>query len=98
MEFERYSVHVSPDSPGTTIKRTARLETGRVMTTAMFVKDSKTELFAPLFARRCPDMKNPHYDSKPRPRDTIISTGEFDPAKGALTYVLFVAHAGRSLP
>jgi len=97
-ESERYSVHMSPQSTGTTLKRTVTLADGRAITSVYFVKDSKNSLLSHLYTKACPILSN-RYDLRIREKDALVKIGAF--SRGDFTTFIFtvlVGDATRTFP
>ncbi|MDR6625168.1 hypothetical protein [Caulobacter segnis] len=95
---QRLSVHYSPNSHGTLIKRTAVLGNRDVITNTTFVKDSKQVLLAPLWTKICPELID-RYAPKVRSKDKIVDIGRFRKDHACtLVYTAVVGEAGRTWP
>jgi len=89
---EHLSVHLSANSPGTTIKRTCTLQNGRVMTYSSFVSDSKAALLWPLYSARAPRFTKSNL--RKRARDRIVTITRFHHRSATLVYSIFVSSRG----
>lgn len=99
VERHKLSVHVSPDSPGTTITREFILADKRRLTSAQFIKDSKESLFCVVYSMLMPDLSDGHYRSRPRARDPVVRIGKFLPTDSTtLIYHIVVARHGDLMP
>lgn len=96
---QRYSIHYTPNnSSENSIKHTLRLEDGRRFShvqTTRAIKNNGT--FAPLFIRRCTDLRNPRY----RPNsetNSITNIGQYNPSKSMLFYMVLVSNENILFP
>lgn len=89
---EHLSVHLSPNSPGTTIKRTCALQNGRVMTYSSFVSDSKAALLWPLYSATTPRFAKGNL--RKRAKDRIVTITRFNHRSATLVYSIFVSSRG----
>ncbi len=100
---QRFSVHVSPKSPGHTVKQTLRTARGQITTSALVMPRSltarsaggiilkpKSQFCWPIFMVRPPSLENERYLSKPKPADRRISIGSFSPKLANLVYMVIV--------
>jgi hypothetical protein len=95
----KFSIHVSPSSPGTTISRALLLANGRTNTSAQFIKDSKESLFCLIFGTLSPDLGLDRYLAQPRARDRVIRIGTFHKSDLAtLIYHIVVCDHQNALP
>lgn len=72
---QKFSIHVSPLSPGTTIKFHMRLSNGSNHTTALFVHGPKNRLISHVFSRAWGDVSNEKWDHAPKNKDDVINIG-----------------------
>lgn len=97
----RFSVHVSPKSPGHTIKQTLRSERGARTTSALILPRRgararpsgiiipPSDIFCwPLFAMRTSDLSAPRYESHPKLQDRLVELPSYDPSRLSLIYML----------
>jgi hypothetical protein len=89
----RISVHPSPASPGTLIKRHKILIDGTAITNALFIKDSKVNLLAHLCTKACPVFTD-RYDCRPRERDQVVTLGRCK-SSDACTFVYAILVGNR---
>lgn len=97
---EKFSIHVTPTSPGTIIKKTTRLQgqTKVRETKASFVKDSKKSLLWFFYGRGCTSMRAPFYYPKFPADDTVVCIAPYVPADHTLLYILVAQRAGEVAP
>lgn len=93
LKEEHLSVHMSPASPGTTIKQTVRFENGSHVTYSSFVEDSKTQLLWPLFSATAPRFTKTNVTRK-RARDRQVTFARYHPRSATLVYSVFVSSSG----
>lgn len=93
---EHLSVHLSPQSAGTTMKRTCTLKNGRQMTYSSFVSDSKTALLWPLFSATAPLFTRGNL--RRGSRDRIVTITRFHHRSATLFYTVFVSSCGFEHP
>lgn len=87
---DRWSIHCSPNSTGTTLKHTFRLDQDRIVENAAFIEDSKENLLYPIYIRRCSRFLGSHYDCKSIGKgDTVLE--QYDPDKWTMYLTLLVA-------
>jgi hypothetical protein len=73
---QRLSVHCSPGSPGTTIKRHNVLANLTAITNAAFIRDSKETLLAALWTKAGPELIE-RYALRAKRKDRLINIGQF---------------------
>jgi hypothetical protein len=95
---ERFTVHPSDESSGTTIKRTAPLADGRHLTTAAFVEGPKDQLFVPLWAQYAPKLDLQRYECTPRSKDTVHVLADYNETGSTLLYFVFATSKTRVAP
>lgn len=93
IEHEKFTVHLSPSSHGTTVTKT--VEGDMKLRAASFVKNSKERLFWVLHGRACPDLTDKRYRKKPSKSDEIITvSASLDDAR-SFSYFIVVQLAGQ---
>lgn len=89
---ERFSVHVSPNSPrGHTVTNTLDLAGGRRISRRVFVNYETGPFLWPLCARRMARPSDPHFAARPHTRDTVYDLGSFDPTVNNLIFFIIVS-------
>lgn len=96
---DKFSIHVSPESPGTTITRKVLLANGRTISSAQFINDSKSSLFCLMYSALSPELGGTRYVAKPRPRDATVRVGAFHRHDMAtLIYHIVVCDLEQTIP
>ena len=93
VEELRMSIHVSPNSPGTTIVQHVRLANSYSRIYA-FVTPRDRQLTWLLFAALCQDLSAAHYETQSRQSDATVSLGAYRPRFSALIYFVVLTSAG----
>jgi hypothetical protein len=92
---QRYSIHPSKESANfNTITHTLRLVTGQTIPSRQVTDAIKTKTFAPVYARRCPDLSEARYIAK-RQAATTISLGSYDPKRFTLLHAVCVGSSAK---
>lgn len=89
---QRYSVHATRDSPHkiNEIKQTFRVEGGGIVETVLDARGPKQDMIQMIFGRLCPYLSPERYDFESRPRDSIVSLGQFNSARRTLVYAVLI--------
>jgi hypothetical protein len=97
IQEQRYSIHSTPKSKDINeIVAHAVLKDGRdLKRTLRTFAIKKTAKFAFVFGRCFPDLTFPSFDYSPKPGETVINLGQYDPAKFTMFAALFVSAAAR---
>lgn len=98
--YQRYSVHVSPNSspPSHLLKHSLLLADGREITSTQLRYKEPYDFRAPLYAHVTHSLEPEKYISKPRSRDTTIRIYDGDIGKLTLFYAVSVTATGASFP
>jgi hypothetical protein len=95
---DRFSVHASSKSTGTLIKKSVVFESGKKVTLAQFVHNSKDNLLAPVYIK-CHAKPTVHQLCKPKGKDELITIGEFGSVDVTTLIVsVFVTNKKQCLP
>lgn len=89
IQSEKISFHVSPESPGTTIKHVVNLVDGGNTTSAIFVHPPKTSLLMHVLSRAVSNLRDKIYDVTVRPKDEAIITSFELTKDSTLVYHIF---------
>ncbi|MBR1157025.1 hypothetical protein [Bradyrhizobium sp. JYMT SZCCT0428] len=96
---EKFSVHRSLHSAGTTIKRETRVSDGTLpITSASFITDSKTHFLFPIFGQYAPKLSPDRYSPVLRAKDQILNLTELNELTSTLVYSVFASTTDRVPP
>lgn len=86
ISHEKFSIHRSPASSGTTIVKTLNIASS--LRASAFIEDSSVDLCWLFYARACPDIRNERYRLKVREKDEVIEIAEAPTAEHSLFFFL----------
>lgn len=94
----RISVHVSPDSSGTTIMKTLLLANGRRHRSAIFTRPPKADLRQFIISMACSDLRSNLYDVVVPQRDEARIVSMDVPTHSTLVFHMFVGSKHQTFP
>lgn len=95
ISHEKFSIHRSPDSSGTTIVKTLSIASS--LRASAFIEDSSVDLCWLFYARACPDIRNERYHLKIREKDKLIEIAAAPTTEHSLFFFLFAQRKTGSL-